>query len=94
MSAQPFEHLHDVLWGKNLHVLTSPPSGDEGELEYVGAAEVNRLKLSGLGFGEPILLFRREYITAYQSQGLGLPANTKPSIVMIGQPGIGVCAFC
>jgi len=79
------------LWGQKFHVLKSPPFGDEGELEYLAAEEINRLKLLDLEYGEDVLLFRREYITAYES--LGSPTNTKRGVVIIGQPGIGVY-FC
>ncbi|KAH9008752.1 hypothetical protein EDB85DRAFT_2252798 [Lactarius pseudohatsudake] len=85
--------LHDILWGKKFHVLNSAPFGDEGELEYLDAEEIDRLKLLDLEFCEKVLLFRREYITAYESLSLGSPTNKEPSVVVIGQPGIGKSIF-
>ncbi|KAH9022984.1 hypothetical protein EDB85DRAFT_342232 [Lactarius pseudohatsudake] len=90
---ESYQHLHDILWGKKFHVLNSAPFGDEGELEYLDAEEIDRLKLLDLEFCEKVLLFRREYITAYESLSLGSPTNKEPSVVVIGQPGIGKSIF-
>ncbi|KAH9082063.1 hypothetical protein EDB83DRAFT_2512858 [Lactarius deliciosus] len=90
---ESYQHLHDILWGKKFHVLNSAPFGDEGELEYLDAEEIDRLKLLDLEFCEKVLLFRREYITAYESLSLGSPTNKEPSVVVIGQPGIGKYIF-
>ncbi|KAH8988852.1 hypothetical protein EDB92DRAFT_986765 [Lactarius akahatsu] len=49
---ESYQHLHDILWGKKFHVLNSAPFGDEGELEYLDAEEIDRLKLLDLEFCE------------------------------------------
>ncbi|KAH8998986.1 hypothetical protein EDB86DRAFT_3147295 [Lactarius hatsudake] len=89
---ESYQHLHDILWGKKFHVLSSAPFGDEGELEYLDAEEIERLKLLDLEFCEKVLLFRREYVMAYESLSLGSPTNKEPSVVVIGQ-GIGKFTF-
>ncbi|KAH9014215.1 hypothetical protein EDB84DRAFT_1568299 [Lactarius hengduanensis] len=90
----PCQDLHNLLWGKDIQVLRSVPFGDEGELEYLDAEEIDRLKLFDLEFYGEVLLFRREYTTAYDSLELGSPTEQKkPDVVVLGQPGIGKSVF-
>jgi hypothetical protein len=80
------------LWGKKFHVSLFPPLDDDGELEYLAAEEVKRLKLSKLDFGGGVLLIRPEYIKAYDSLDLVSP-KVKHSVVVTGGSGIGTAFY-
>lgn len=79
------------MWDKDLHGELSFPLGDgKGELRYLPADEVKRLELRRLDYREDVLLFRQAYVTVVESLNLGSSAGGEPSVVVIGQPGIGL----
>jgi hypothetical protein len=65
--------------------------GNGSGLKYLPATEVKHLGLQDLGYQEHILLIRQEYITAFESLHLGSRTSGEPSVIVIGQPGIGGC---
>ncbi|KAI9463992.1 hypothetical protein BJY52DRAFT_1221403 [Lactarius psammicola] len=85
--------LYTVMWDKPLRdvVETGVLGQKEDEFKYVPFAQLKRPNLSiWFGFNEKVLLFRQEYLTAFDSLDMGSSMKRKDSVVVAGHPGIGM----
>lgn len=55
------------------------------------SATLRMLQLGSMKYNEEVLLIREEYVIAFNT--LGGPSQRGGGIVILGQPGIGVCYF-
>ncbi|KAH9000596.1 hypothetical protein EDB86DRAFT_3135210 [Lactarius hatsudake] len=67
--------------------------GSSKRVGICALGETPRLGLNSLGFIERVLLFRQEYITAFNFLGLGLSTRRENSVVVTGHPGIVKTSF-
>ena len=93
-SVQPFQTVYTALWKKSLDsILDDTPANDSGQvLKYVPAAAIQRLQLGHMKYIEDVLLFRKEYDTAFNTLESWWKCSQKGGgVIVTGQPGIGAC---
>ncbi|KAH9077736.1 hypothetical protein EDB83DRAFT_1509422 [Lactarius deliciosus] len=81
------------MWGQPLKDMVQTVHGLQNTLEFVPPEKLRKLGLKYLGFIERVLLFRQEYITAFNFLGLGPSTRRENSVVVTGHPGIGKTSF-
>ncbi|KAH9039984.1 hypothetical protein EDB84DRAFT_1476714 [Lactarius hengduanensis] len=80
--------LYTNMWGQPLKDVVQTVHGQQNVLEYVPSEKFRKLGLKFLGFIERVLLFRQEYIIAFNLLGLGPPTRRENSVVVTGHSGI------
>lgn len=83
--------LYKAMWGEPVQgILQTVAHGRGTGLKYVPSAKLEELKLQFLGFTERVLLFRQEYVDAFDSLELKSPMQCADSVIVTGHPGIGM----
>ncbi|KAH9025511.1 hypothetical protein EDB85DRAFT_1982418 [Lactarius pseudohatsudake] len=86
---QAARDLYDIVWGHPLKEVVLTVRSQQDVWEYVPLENVEKLGLNFLGFTGRVLLFRQEYITAFDLLGLGPSMRREDSVVITGHSGIG-----